>query len=134
MATVKAYLWLIILVAGLAVIGTIYAKGRLDANHAAELAALQTRLNTLAAQNKQLEDIQRRDQLQAMQDAEDKERLNALIDSQAALLANPTAGCFTADDVERVRSVFSTAPAATPKAGHSGGHKGGVQSPRSSAR
>ncbi|MDG4856406.1 hypothetical protein [Mesorhizobium sp. WSM4982] len=134
MTTIKAYLWLIILVAGLAVIGTIYAKGRLDAKHAAELASLQADIKRLTAQNAQLEAIQRQDQLQAMQDAEDKERLNALIDSQEALLADPHDGCLTADDVDRVRSVFSATPAASPKAGHTGGHKGGVQSPRSSAR
>jgi hypothetical protein len=113
-STLKLYAIIGLLVAAAVGIGIVYAKGRLDASHAAQLSALQARLNTLATQTKQLEDIQRKDQLQAMQDAEDKERLNALIDSQGALLANPHDGCLTADDVERVRSVFQGGTTTAP--------------------
>lgn len=127
-STLKLYAILALLLAGLVSIGVVYGKGRLDASHAAEMKTVTDQLDTLTAQTKQLEDIQRKDQLQAMQDAEDKERLNALVDSQGALLADPHSGCFDANDTERVRHVFAaSAPTAAPSADRAGRHKGGAE-------
>lgn len=127
-STLKLYAILALLLAGLVGIGVVYGKGRLDASHAAVVENLQQQVDVMEAQTKQLEDIQRKDQLQAMQDAEDKERLNALVDSQGALLADPHSGCFDANDTERVRHVFAAAaPSATPSADRAGRHKGGAE-------
>lgn len=134
-STLKLYGIIGLIIAILVGCGVIYGKGRLDASHAAELADAQSRVAAanaaLAQTKKDLEAAERAaqlDQLQALQDAKDKDQRNANVTSQAALLADPNRVCFDAGDSERVRSLYALGaqPSATPQGAGATGHPGGL--------
>lgn len=124
-STLKLYAILALILAALVGGGVIYGKGRLDASHAAQLQDAQHKVDVANAQLLQVkkdlaaaEEAARLDQLQALQDAKDKDQRNAFTTSQAELLANPNGSCFDANDGDRVRSLFAPYPlASSPPAG-----------------
>jgi hypothetical protein len=116
-ATIKGYLYLAAVLAILAAVGGIYAKGRLDANHAAQLAALQQQVAKLHAQAKADAAAAKLDTIQAKLDAEDlyaaAQRTQDLMDKLNA----PDTVCFDDHDAGLVRDLWGP-PAPAHPTGH----------------
>jgi hypothetical protein len=113
-STLKLYAVIGLVLAALVGVGIVYAKGRLDASHAAELAAAQNRVaaaNASLAQTKKdlaaAEQAAEQDRRQALQDAKDKDQRNAQVAEQVPLLADPSRVCLDAIDGDRLRSLYA---------------------------
>ncbi|RWP84756.1 MAG: hypothetical protein EOR11_20055 [Mesorhizobium sp.] len=120
-STLKLYAIIGLVLAALAGIGVVYAKGRIDSNHAAQLQDAQHKVDAANAQIAQVkkdlaaaERAAQLDQLQALQDAKDKDQRNAFVSSQVPLLADPARSCFDGIDGDRVRNIFAPYPLASP--------------------
>lgn len=103
MATLKAYLWAFILAGALALAGGVYAKGRLDASHAAETASLRASLKGLedAAEADRLKRIA--DTVQAKIDREELAALELTYKDLLNDLQTPDAECLLPRDADRLR-------------------------------
>jgi hypothetical protein len=102
--------WLAYLLALGAVIGAIYAKGRIDAAHVAEIATLKLEIDQEREANRKLKEYIARLEKAATEDAEEKAkddaeitdlktRLTELVDTAS----DPDRECFGADDIDRLR-------------------------------
>ena len=102
--------WLVYVLALGAVAGAIYAKGRIDAAHVAEIAALKLELDQEREANRKLKEYIARLEKAAKEDAEErakddaeitdlKTRLTALVET----VSDPDRECFGADDIDRLR-------------------------------
>lgn len=103
----RIYAYLAGVLVVLAVVGAIYAKGRLDAGHAAQLADLQKRITQLQATAEQERKARVLDTIQAKLDADDMadlaKRITELNDYAESLGA---AACFDDTDTERLRTLW----------------------------
>ena len=101
--------WLVYVLALGAVVGAIYAKGRIDAAHVAEIAALKLELDQEREANRKLKEYIARLEKAAKEDAEErakddaeitdlKTRLTELVET----VSDPDRECFSADDIDRL--------------------------------
>lgn len=105
-STAKWYLLAAAVVAGLAGVGLIYAKGRLDAAHAAQLRDLQEDIKR-ADQRAEAERLARlADNQQAALDAAQQEALEAQIVELQDGLEDATRECLTGADTDRLRKLW----------------------------
>ncbi|AIK68516.1 hypothetical protein Lo5R7ANS_46 [Mesorhizobium phage vB_MloP_Lo5R7ANS] len=105
----KLYGWLAGLIAILAIVGVIYGKGRLDANHATETAQL---TETIELQRKAIEKEQAARQSDAIVASENAKRQAALqtkigeLNQYVETLEDADRECLSGADVERLRDLW----------------------------
>ncbi|RWP18864.1 MAG: hypothetical protein EOR00_09510 [Mesorhizobium sp.] len=105
----KLYGWLAGLVALLAIVGVIYGKGRIDANHAIETAQL---TETIELQRKAIEKEQAARKSDAIVASENAKRQAALqtkigeLNQYVETLEDADRECLSGADVERLRDLW----------------------------
>ncbi|MER9646792.1 hypothetical protein [Mesorhizobium sp. M0199] len=105
----KLYGWLAGLVAILAIVGVIYGKGRIDANHAVEIKQL---TETIELQRKAIENEQAARQSDAIFASENAKRQAALqtkigeLNQYVETLEDADRECLSGADVERLRDLW----------------------------
>lgn len=99
----RLYALLAAAVAVLLGIGAIYAKGRLDASHAAEKRALEETIKDLNDAAERERNARRLDTIQAKLDREDADALETKVKELEDALENADAVCFGAADADRLR-------------------------------
>lgn len=101
---IKPYLYAAFVIGGLAILGGIYAKGRLDANHAAELAAKTAEITELKRLNERWARAYEIDAKQAALDQKDADLGAAIIEEIVSdVQDNPCGPAIGSHDADRVR-------------------------------
>lgn len=118
--------WLLIGGLILAGVGAIYAKGRIDSAHVAEITALKLELDQEREANRKLKEYIARLEKAAKEDADAKAKDDAEITDLKTKLtelveavSDPDRECFSADDIDRLLGVWGKGK------GRAGHHKGG---------
>lgn len=113
-STIKGYLYLAGFLAVLAVAGGLYAKGRLDASHAAEMAALQVKVDTMEKQAEADAAAAKMDTIQAKLDAEDLYAAALRTQELQDQLNAPHTVCFDDHDAGLVQDLWGPPAPAHP--------------------
>jgi len=108
--------WLVYGLAALAIVGTIYGKGYLDAKRVAEVTAIKVELEQERKTSRELKDYIARLEKAAKEDADEKAKDDAEISDLKTKLtelvdavSDPDVLCLTADDVDRLLGVWGKA-------------------------
>lgn len=103
----KLYAYLVVAFVVAAGLAGLYAKGRLDARHAAQLASLQQEVFRLKASAEQERKARVLDTIQAKLDAEDKADLaNRITELNTYAESLAGAACLDDTDTERLRTLW----------------------------
>lgn len=104
-AAAKGYLLLALVLIAIAVAGGIYAKGRLDATHKAQMDALEATISAIkeAAEAERLARLA--DNAQAMEDAAALDALEAANKELLDALSAPDTVCLPPADADRLRKL-----------------------------
>jgi hypothetical protein len=105
--SIKGYLYLAAVLALLAAVGAIYAKGRLDARHAIELRTLKTQIKVLEDERAREERARKADAIQAKVDREEAALEDIEIQELIDALQDRARVCVDAGDADRMRDVLS---------------------------
>jgi uncharacterized membrane-anchored protein YhcB (DUF1043 family) len=103
------YKWIATCIALLAIVGIIYGKGRLDSQHAAELADVQAQLTAVQTQVLTEKEARISDAKLAKADADRLSKLNSDIDGLNAYvdaLQDADRECLSGADTERLRQLW----------------------------
>lgn len=99
----------------LGAVGAIYAKGRLDASHVAEITALKLEIDQEREANRKLKEYIARLEKAAKEDAEEKAKDDATIAELKTKftdliekLTDPDRECFSPDDIDGLLGVWGT--------------------------
>ena len=105
----RIYAYLAGLLAIIAVVGVIYGKGRLDARHSAELAAVQSELSTAKGVIQAERAARLQDAILAAEAAKRQAALTTKIDElndYVDTLQDRDSQCLTGADTERLRDLW----------------------------
>jgi hypothetical protein len=101
--------WLVGTMVAVALVSALYAKGRIDAAHVAEIAALKLELDTERSNNRTLKDFIARLEKAAREDAEVKanddaeiSKLGTKLTEMLDVAADPDRECLGAGDIDRL--------------------------------
>jgi hypothetical protein len=106
MMSIKGYLYLAAVLALLAAVGAIYAKGRIDARHAIELRTLKTQIKVLEDERAREEAARKADAIQAKVDREEAALEDIEIQELIDALQDRARVCVDAGDADRLRDVL----------------------------
>lgn len=102
----RPYVYLVLALLALAGLGGLYAKGRLDASHAAKRAVLEERIKGLQADMAAERNARVLDAVQAKLDREDEAATAEKIVELKDALTDPSAVVFDSADADRLRDTF----------------------------
>lgn len=107
--TAKLYGWIASIVVLLLIVGAIYAKGRLDASHAAETANLKRDLETAMRVAYIEKRARQQDSIKAAEDAKRQAALQTKIgelNDYVDTLEDRNRECLSSTDTQRVRDLW----------------------------
>ncbi|WP_269929969.1 hypothetical protein [Aminobacter sp. HY435] len=106
MTVLRPYVYLALSILALAGVAGLYAKGRLDATHAAQRAKLEERIRGLEADMAAEHNARVLDAMQAKTDREDEVAVAAKTKELKSALKDRDAVVFDSMDADRLRDTF----------------------------